>query len=102
MSMEYRSWIEVPGLPYSEAPDHERLFEALLELHVELGPVMGWTDDGQATLVVLSTDGKSRASAVDEMEEAVADALRSSGLGHLTPTASVVEAVPANAATATA
>jgi hypothetical protein len=102
MSMEYRSWIEIPGLPYSHEADHERLFETLLESHLDLGPVMSWTDDGDATLVVLSADAKTQISAAARMTAAVADALRSSGLGHLTPAASNVEAVPADAATATA
>jgi hypothetical protein len=95
--MEYRSWIEIPNLAYSQEADHGRLFEALLESHVDLGPVMSWTDDRENTVVVLSVEAKTRASAVIEMEAAVADALRASGLGHLQPTAAVVEAVATGA-----
>jgi hypothetical protein len=102
MSMEYRCWIEIPGLPYSQEADHERLLESLLESHVELGPVMSWSDDRKATLVVLSVDAPTEGSAVAEMEAAVGDSLRSTDLGHLTATPSLVEAVAADATTAPA
>jgi hypothetical protein len=98
MSMEYRSWIEVPGLPYAEEAGHERLFEVLLRDNVDLGPVMSWSDDGNVTLIVLTTDSKSQAAAVAEMTKAVAQALVSSGLDHLQPVCAAVTKV--NEATA--
>jgi hypothetical protein len=102
MSMEYRSWIEIPGLAYVQEAEHERLFRTLLRDHVDLGPVMSWTDDGATTLVVLSVDGASRSAAITKMEQAVASSLRSSGLGHLAATASATEPAIDDAAAATA
>ncbi|HEX3735050.1 MAG TPA: hypothetical protein VHU86_07820 [Solirubrobacterales bacterium] len=100
--MEYRSWIEIPGLAYAQEAEHERLFRALLRDHVDLGPVMSWTDDRTGTLVVLSANGENRSSAVEQMTDAVADALRSSGLDNLTPVASIAEPVVEGQAAATA
>jgi hypothetical protein len=100
IAVEYRARIEVPNLPFSEEANHERLFRALLRDHGDLGPVMSWTDDGTATLVVLSADDDNRGSAVEEMVDAVRDSLRESALSHLSPTVAGVEPVDGPAATA--
>ncbi len=102
MTMDYRAWIEVPGLPYSSEAEHERLFRALLERHLDLGPVMGWTDDGDATRVVLSAPGPNQDAAAEKMVAAVADSLRACGLGQLTPSAAFIEPVAEDAAAASA
>lgn len=100
IAVEYRARIEVPNLPLSREVDHERLFRALLKDHNDLGPVMTWTDDGAATLVVLSLDQDDRDSAVETMIDAVRDSLRASSLSDLSPTVADVEMVDGPAATA--
>jgi hypothetical protein len=102
MSMEYRGWIEIPGLSYAREIEHERLFRVLLRDHLDLGPAMSWTDDGGATVVVLSTNAESRSSAIGEMTAAIADALRSSDLGNLSSSPSIVEPIFEDPAAATA
>jgi hypothetical protein len=100
IGVEYRARIEVPDLPFSREADHERLFRALLRDHDDLGPVMTWTDDGEATLVVLSLDAKDQDSAVETMVEAVRDSLRASALASLAPTVANIETVDGPAASA--
>lgn len=100
MSMEYRSWIVVPDLAFSEEATHERLFDALLRDHIDLGPVMSWTRDGNATQIVLSIDADSQRAAATEMTNAVAEALRASGLGHLRALCSEITPVDEAAAAA--
>lgn len=100
IAVEYRARIEVPDLPLAREVDHERLFRALLRDHSDLGPVMTWTDDGDATLVVLSLDENDRDSAVEKMIDAVRESLRASSLGSLSPTLADVEMVDGPAASA--
>ena len=61
---------------------------------------MTWTDDGKATLVVLSLDANERDAAVEKMIDAVRDGLRASSLGDLSPTVADVEMVDGPAASA--
>ena len=61
---------------------------------------MTWSDDGEATLVVLSLDEDDRGSAVEKMIEAVRDGLRASSLGDLSPTVADVEVADGPAASA--
>lgn len=91
-TMEYRAWLTIPGLPFSDEADHERLHRILDRDHGSYGPVMTWTDDGTATQIVLATDAADEAAAADELTSVVAQALHTADLGGLYPAR--VEIVP--------
>jgi hypothetical protein len=90
---EYRARVTIPGLPLTADDQHDALMDALVRDAGELGPVMTWTDDQSATIVILATDAPDEATAAGELLAAVIDSLRSAGLEHLYPTAVELEAV---------
>lgn len=84
MTMEYRAWISIPGLPH-DGDTWEPVIEALERDHDELGPVIAWSDTDIAT-IVMSTDTIDEATAAATMTAAVSEALHAAGLGRLYPT----------------
>lgn len=93
MIMEFRAFIQVPGLPYENEPAHEGLFDVLRRDFGRLGPVMSWTSRGDATVVVLATDAEDESEAAAEMIAAVSMSLHRSNLGNLYPAAIEIEVV---------
>ena len=79
MSMEYRAFVTVPGLPFSQDAKWEPFIEALESVHGDLGPVLSW-ERGEAT-VMLATDAAEGAEAASTVVRAVADGLLAAGLG---------------------
>lgn len=89
---EYRVWITVPNLPFSAEAEWEPFIEHLeTRCDEELGPVLSW--DGDKALVIASVDTDGEASAAQRVVDAVAEALRNTGLGDRYPDAVEVERI---------
>jgi hypothetical protein len=88
---EYRVWITVPNLPFSRSPEWEPFIKNLETRYDELGPVLSWEGDKALVIASLETDGE--ASAAQRVVDAVAEALRGTGLGDRYPDAVQVERI---------
>lgn len=96
MIVEYRAWIDVPGLPVADEADWQRLMDRLEESHGELGPVGSWEQPDTLT-VVLSTDADTPVAAARELVDAVLDSLQAAGMSEKVPTAMRLEPVTEDA-----
>lgn len=95
MTMEYRAFVSIPGLPFAAEDLWEPLIEHLQSVHGAYGPVIAWDDD--IAEVVLSMAAPSEAIAARDMYAVVADSLRAQGLKRLYPSAIRVEHVSSEA-----
>lgn len=93
MTMEFRAFIAVPGLPVDDESTWEPFIERLERELDGLGPVIGWVD-GHAEVVV-STTADDESAAATELYAAVAGQMRAAGLPGY-PTSVQLEVVPAD------
>lgn len=82
MTMEFRVWITVTGLPFAHEDLWEPVINRLEHDHSELGPVIGWDDEHRARFVV-SLDADDFAHAASVAEAAISDALRAASDAHV-------------------
>jgi hypothetical protein len=94
MRVEYRIFIQIPGVSLADEPSWERLIGWLERHHGELGPVISWDDSATARITV-ATNATDAAGAAEIASGAVARALHASGLGALYPNAIEIEPVRA-------
>lgn len=90
MSMEYRIFVQIPGVPLADEASWERLIGWLESHHGDLGPVISW-DDGTTARVTVATDAEDAAAAAEIASGAVSRALHATDLGALYPRAIEVE-----------
>lgn len=95
MTVEHRTWLTIPNIPFENESVWEPIITALERDHGDLGPVISFEADGSATIVVAS-DATDAANAARESVAAVVDTLRSVGRGDLYPAAVAVEVVAAD------
>ncbi|HUB35782.1 MAG TPA: hypothetical protein VL972_03090 [Solirubrobacteraceae bacterium] len=89
--MEYRSWIAVADVPFSDEPTWMRLAEHLERAHPEFGPVASWEDDGTTIVFILANDEPDRATAAANAARVVSEALHTAGLADRFPEVCCVE-----------
>jgi hypothetical protein len=89
--MEFRAFLQIPGLPFEDEGRWEPFINRLESNYRELGPVVGWSEQGAE--VVVSIRSASEADATRRAVDAVTDCLRSTGLGELYPGSVEVERV---------
>lgn len=92
--MEYRIFVQVPGLPLAAEASWERLIGWLEANHSNLGPVISW-DDSTTARITVATDAEDAAAAAEVASGAVSRALRATDLGALYPRE--IEVEPAGA-----
>lgn len=92
--MEYRIFIQIPGVPLANEASWERLIGWLESNHGNLGPVISWEDSTTARITV-ATDAEDAAAAAEVASGAVSRALHATDLGALYPHAIEVEPVDA-------
>lgn len=92
--MEYRIFVQIPGLPLAEEASWERVIGWLESNHGDLGPVISW-DDGTTARITVATDAEDAAAAAEIASGAVSRALHATELGALYPHAIEVESVDA-------
>lgn len=88
--VEYRAWISIPRLPFSEEESWGPFIEYLEAVHGDFGPVLGW-DSSVLANVVVSTEAESPTEAAQILFAAVTDALRATGLIDLYPSTVKIE-----------
>lgn len=93
MSMEYRIFVQIPGVLLADEASWERLIGWLEHNHGDLGPVISWDDCATARITV-ATDTEDAAAAAEIASSAVSRALHATDLGTLYPRA--IEVEPAN------
>jgi hypothetical protein len=91
MSMEYRIFVQIPGVLLADEASWERLIGWLEHNHGDLGPVISWDDCTTARITVATEDA---AAAAEIASSAVSRALHATDLGTLYPRA--IEVEPAN------
>jgi hypothetical protein len=94
MSMEYRIFVEIPGVPLADEASWERLIGWLERNHGDLGPVISW-DDSTTARITVATDAEDAAAAAEIASGAVSRALHATDLGALYPRAIEIEPVQA-------
>ncbi len=94
MNIEYRIFVQIPGVPLSDEASWERLIGRLESHHADFGPVISWGDSTTACVTV-ATDAEDVAAAAEIASGAVSRALRATDLGALYPRA--IEVEPADA-----
>jgi hypothetical protein len=92
--MEYRIFVQIPGVPLEDEASWERLIGWLEHNHGHLGPVISW-DDSMTALVTIATDAEDAAAAAEIASGAVSRALHATDLGALYPRAIEIESVDA-------
>jgi hypothetical protein len=92
--MEYRIFVQIPGVPLAEEASWERLIGWLEHNHGDLGPVISW-DDSTTARITVATDAEDAAAAAEVASGAVSRALHATDLGALYPRA--IEVEPAEA-----
>lgn len=92
--MEYRIFVQIPGVPLADEASWERLIGWLEGNHGDLGPVISW-DDSTTARITVATDAEDAAAAVEVASGAVSRALHATDLGALYPRAIEVEFVDA-------
>jgi hypothetical protein len=92
MSMEYRIFVQIPGVLLADEASWERLIGWLEHNHGDLGPVISW-DDCTTARITVATDTED-AAAAEIASSAVSRALHATNLGALYPRA--IEVEPAN------
>src|ERR1700677_2236217 len=93
MTMEYRTWISVAGVPFSDESKWMPLTEHLEREHPELGPVASWEDDWTTIVLILANDEPDPATAAENAARIVSEALHATGLADRFPTVYEVELV---------
>jgi hypothetical protein len=88
--MEYRIFVQIPGVPLADEASWERLIGWLEHNHADLGPVISW-DDSTTARITIATDAEDAAAAAEMASGAVARALHATDLGALYPQAIEVE-----------
>jgi hypothetical protein len=92
--MEYRIFVQIPGVPLADEASWERLISWLERNHADLGPVISW-DDSTTACVTVATDAEDAAAAAEIASGAVSRALHATDLGALYPRAIEVESADA-------
>ena len=92
--MEYRIFVQIPGVPLEDEASWERLIGWLEHNHGDLGPVISW-DDSTTARITVATDAEDAAAAAEIASGAVSRALHATDLGALYPRAIEVESVDA-------
>jgi hypothetical protein len=87
--MEYRAYLRIPGMRFRDEHLWEPFIKALEQDYAELGPVIGFSDEGAE--VIVSMDCESEASAATQGVEAVTMCLQAVGLSELYPRGVEVE-----------
>lgn len=90
--MEYRIFVQIPGLSLVDETAWERLIGWLEANHRALGPVISW-DDSETARITVATNAEDAAAAAEVASSAVSRALHATDLGVLYPRAIEVEAV---------
>lgn len=93
-SVEYRIFVQIPGVPLADEPSWERLIGWLERNHGDLGPVLSW-DDSTTARITVATDAEDAAAAAEVASSAVSRALHATDLGALYPRAIEVESAEA-------
>jgi hypothetical protein len=88
--MEYRIFVQIPGVPLADEASWERLIGWLEHNHRDLGPVISW-DDSVTARITVATDAEDAAAAAEIASGAVSRALHATDLGELYPRAIEVE-----------
>jgi hypothetical protein len=88
--MEYRIFVQIPGVPLAEEASWERLIGWLEQNHGDLGPVISW-DDSTTARITVAIDAEDAAAAAEVASGAVSRALHAVDLGALYPRAIEVE-----------
>jgi hypothetical protein len=88
--MEYRIFVQIPGVSLADEASWERLIGWLEHNHGNLGPVISW-DDSTTARITVATEAEDAAAAAEMASGAVARALHASDLGALYPRAIEVE-----------
>jgi hypothetical protein len=88
--MEYRIFVQIPGIALADEASWERLIGWLEHNHGNLGPVISW-DDGTTARITVATDAEDAAAAAEIASGAVSRALHATDLGVLYPRAIEVE-----------
>lgn len=88
--MEYRVFVQIPGVALADEASWERLIGWLERNHADLGPVISW-EDSTTACVTVATDAEDAAAAAEIAAGAVSRALHATGLGTLYPRAIEVE-----------
>jgi hypothetical protein len=91
MIMEYRIWISVADVPFSDESKWMPLTEHLERAHPELGPVASWEDDWTTIVLILANDEPDPATAAENAARIVSEALHAAGLADHFPTVYQVE-----------
>ena len=92
--MEYRIFVQIPGVPLADEASWERLIGWLERNHADLGPVISW-DDSTTACVTVATDAEDTAAAAEIASGAVSRALHATDLGALYPRAIEIESADA-------
>jgi C-terminal processing protease CtpA/Prc len=92
MSMEYRGWITIPGIPAAAEGAWMAIMDHLQEHSGGLGPVASW-DDRDAMTVVLAVEADTPATAAGVMVGEVVGALAATGHGEHVPAGIEIEDV---------
>ena len=74
MRMEYRIFIQIPGVALADESRWERLIGWLEGNHPDMGPVISWDDSATARITV-ATQAEDAAGAAEVASGAVARAL---------------------------
>ena len=89
--MEFSVFLQIPGLPFDDEGRWGPFIDRLESDYPELGPVIGWSEQGAE--VVVSMRSASEADATRRAVDVVTDCLRGTGLGKLYPGSVEVERV---------
>ncbi|HEY7831104.1 MAG TPA: hypothetical protein VIC06_11125 [Solirubrobacteraceae bacterium] len=92
--MEYRIFVQIPGVRLADEASWERLIGWLEGNHGDLGPVISW-DDSTTARITVATNAEDAAAAAEVATGAVSRALHATDLGALYPHAIEVESVDA-------
>lgn len=92
--MEYRVFVQIPGVALADEASWERLIGWLERSHGDLGPVISW-DNSTTARITVATDAEDAAAAAEVAAGAVSRALHATNLGALYPRA--IEVEPADA-----
>ncbi len=92
--MEYRIFVQIPGVLLADEASWERLIGWLEHNHGDLGPVISW-DDSTTARITIATYAEDAAAAAEIASGAVFRALHATDLGELYPRA--IEVEPADA-----
>ncbi len=92
MRVEFRIYVQIPGVSLEEESSWERLIDWLEHTYRDLGPVLSW-DDRDTARITLAATAEDLAAAAEVASSAVSQALHATGLGMLYPRAIEVEPI---------